>query len=386
MTLKDRISEFVRAPEISVWYNGVDLKLGTKENYAHRLMELFDLMKIHPSEFLKACDSNRKELLGRIKVSLGESRTHRGAAIAHQQRAALVSFVSYHQNQLDEPLTINFKVKLRRVRMKKGLTFEDAEKIIAECTHPYREIFRFLLWSGIDQSTFSYINGNTEILRSVQTQLSDATRDYVRIDLPPRKNNTDVYFLIVPKFAFDNLKLPISTREHRLRDGTVTGGNAITPMKLKKRWRLAAKKAGLYYVGMGAHSLRSAFQTQAVRAHVDDRMLQFQMGRGADKYGYVRPDESDVAKELRKLWAFTKPITTQDFESQRNELVSLKRELYAGEMQKLERELNALSIPMYVTRRDGSPRPLKTREETTQEVIRIKKAMGELADKLKALG
>ncbi len=196
--------------------------------------------------------------------------------------------------------------------MKKGLTFPDAEKIIAECNHPYREIFKFLLWSGMDQSTFAYINSSNNLIADIRNQLDDPTRDYVRIDLPPRKSNTDVYFVILPKFVFENLTLPVSTRTHKLRNGDTKGGKPIGPMKLKKRWSYAAKKAKLWYVGMGAHHLRSAYHTQAVRANVDDRMLLFQLGKGGDKFGYVRPDEEDVVRELRKLWKYTQPTTTPE--------------------------------------------------------------------------
>lgn len=63
---------------------------------------------------------------------------------------------------------------------------------------------------------------------------------------------------------------------------------------------------------MGAHHLRSAFHTQAVRANVDDRMLLFHLGKGGDKFGYVRPEEQDVVRELRKLWKYTQPATTPE--------------------------------------------------------------------------
>ncbi len=159
----------------------------------------------------------------------------------------------------------------------------------------------------MDQSTFSYINSNPKLLADIQGQLSDPTRDHVRIDLPPRKSNADVYFVCVPKMAFENLTLPVSTGTHTLRTGKVHGGNLIEPKKLKKRWKYASKKAKLDYVGMGAHHLRSAFHTQAVRANVDDRMLLFQLGKGGDKFGYVRPEEQDVVKELRKLWEYSSP-------------------------------------------------------------------------------
>jgi hypothetical protein len=311
MTMKDELDAFREIPEVSKWIKAADLRPRTKENYLLRLKQFFDKMTISPAQFLQDCNSNRKQLLGKIKVALGEVREH-SASIAHQQRAALISFVDFYQDQFDEPITINYKVKLRRVRMKKGLTFEQADKIIAETSHPYREIFRFLLWSGMDQSTFTYINSNPKLLAEIQRQLSDATRDYVRIDLPPRKSNMDVYFVCIPRLAFENLTLPVSTRTHKLRNGQVKGGNLIEPMKLKKRWKYASRKAKLDYVGMGAHHLRSAFHTQAVRANVDDRILLFHLGKGGDKFGYVRPEEQDVVRELRKLWNYTQPATTPE--------------------------------------------------------------------------
>jgi len=317
MTLKDRIQQFTEIPEVATWRKSADLKPRTLGNYSLRLMQIFDSMKLTPAQFLQECNSNRKHVLAEVKAALGESRI-RSPSIAHEQRAALVHFVSFYQDQFDEPITINYKVKVHRVRMKKGLTFEQADKIIAECSHPYREIFKFLLWSGMDQSTFSYINSNPELIAEIQRQLSDPTRDYVRVDLPPRKANIDVYFVLVPKFAFENLTLPVSTRTHQLRNGEVHGGKLIEPMKLKKRWKYASKKAKLDYVGMGAHHLRSAFHTQAVRANVEDRILLFHLGKGGDEYGYVRPEEEDVHRELRKVWEYNSPAAA--LEEQNKEL------------------------------------------------------------------
>jgi hypothetical protein len=122
----------------------------------------------------------------------------------------------------------------------------------------------------------------------------------------------DVYFVCVPKRAFENLTLPISTRPHKLRNGQLQGGKLIESMKLKKRWKYASKKAKLDYVGMGAHHLRSAFHTQAVRANVDDRILLFQLGKGGDKFGYVRPEEQDVVRELRKVWEYSSTAAALD--------------------------------------------------------------------------
>lgn len=92
----------------------------------------------------------------------------------------------------------------------------------------------------------------------------------------------DVYFVCVPKLAFENLTLLVSTRTHKLRNGDVRDGNLMRPEKLKKRWKYATKKTKLSYVGMRAHHLRSAFHTQSVRANVDDRILLSHLGKGGD--------------------------------------------------------------------------------------------------------
>lgn len=134
MTIRDRLTEFLQNPEVAAWYKAVDLKPRTKDGYLLRLMQFFDRLRISPTQYLKECNGSRKQLLGRIKAALGEVKDH-SASLAHQQRAALVSFTEYYQDQFDEPCVIAYKVKVRRVRMKKGLTFEDAERIIAECSH-----------------------------------------------------------------------------------------------------------------------------------------------------------------------------------------------------------------------------------------------------------
>jgi hypothetical protein len=72
MTMKDEIEAFRQIPEISKWIKAADLKPRTKEEYLLRLMHLFEKMQISPTQFLQECNSNRKQLLGRIKVTLGE--------------------------------------------------------------------------------------------------------------------------------------------------------------------------------------------------------------------------------------------------------------------------------------------------------------------------
>jgi hypothetical protein len=82
--MQDRISAFIQIPEVSAWYKAADLKPRTRENYTLRLLQFFDKIEIQPRNFLKQCDSNRKQLLGRIKAVLGEVREH-SASIAHHK-------------------------------------------------------------------------------------------------------------------------------------------------------------------------------------------------------------------------------------------------------------------------------------------------------------
>ena len=344
-SIREHVDEFVKIPEINVWLKGAELKPKTKLNYSHRLMRLLEEMQTTPKQLLTDADKDRKTLLGKIKSTLAASKEH-SASIAHQQRAALISFINYYNDQFDQPLTVNSKVKVVRVWQKREFTFDTAGKVIAECNHPYREIFRFLLWSGMDQSTFTYINGNEECLKQIREQLGDKDRDYVRIDLPPRKSNTDVYFVVIPKFAFEGLTLPVSTRENVLKSGKTIGGKLIEPNKLKKRWRLAAIKAGVYHVGMGPHQLRSAFQTRAAYAQVEDRMLQFHMGRGADKYGYVRPSELNVVNEIRKAWTYEQPATKQELSTRDAKITELERKVHSlEEAQKMLDVLDRIITP-----------------------------------------
>ena len=135
MRLKDRIDLFVQTPEVSAWYKAAHLKPRTRQNYALRLLQLFDKMEIQPGEFLEECNSNRKQILSRIKTTLSEVREH-SASIAHQQRAALVHFVSFYQDQFDEPIAINYKVNVtsNRTKMMKD-TCPSVHQLEADALH-----------------------------------------------------------------------------------------------------------------------------------------------------------------------------------------------------------------------------------------------------------
>ena len=69
MTLNERISKFLRIPEVADWHKAVDLKPKTKAEYTLRLMQILDHMKITPVQYLNDCDKNRKQLLGAVNAA-----------------------------------------------------------------------------------------------------------------------------------------------------------------------------------------------------------------------------------------------------------------------------------------------------------------------------
>ena len=53
-------------------------------------------------------------------------------------------------------------------------------------------------------------------------------------------------------------------------------------------------------------------------------MLLFQLGKGGDKYGYVRPEEEDVVRELRKVWE-PATVSKEEVDRLKNQIDELKK-------------------------------------------------------------
>ena len=291
-TVKEALGRFLKHPEVKSWYEGIvtELKESTREMYILHLMRY--LGKEDPAVFLKRAQENPREVTIEIKGRLGE-RYKRSMSAAHLTKYALRSFLGFHEVDME----IKTKIKVRRIRKKPELSWEDADRIIVETDEPYRTIFKFMKWSGLGEDEVMEIQTSPSIRRRIEAQKSNAN-PYIKIDLSPRKSTIDEFFTLAPKQYMP--EFPLKTKVHMNR-----GGSLIDPHDMQNVWRRAAKKVKLWQEGLGPHTLRSTFKSQCGKSGVARAVSEFCMGHGGgDQYGYSREttDEKYVASELRKLW------------------------------------------------------------------------------------
>ncbi len=290
---KEALRKFLEYPEVKSWYDGVgtELKESTRNLYLVYLLRYFG--KENPAYFLKTAQENPRQVAIAIKSKLGELYKHSMNA-AHQTKYALQSFLDFHEVDLE----VKAKIKVRRIRKKTELTWEDADRIIAETDEPYRSLFKFMKWSGLGEDEVMEIQKSPSIQRSIDVQRPN-TNPYIKIDLSPRKSTLDEFFTLAPKQYMPNF--PLKTKTYKDR-----GAALIEPHDMQNVWRRAAKKVKLWQEGLGPHTLRSTFRSQCARSGVAKAVAEFCMGHGGgDQYGYSREvqDEQYVASELAKLWA-----------------------------------------------------------------------------------
>jgi len=272
-------------------------------------MRLLSDLKKTPEQLLSDLDSKPKETSIEVKTALGSMRSK---VVASVRRAAVKSFAEFH----DCDLRLNgLKLRPARSRRKPYLSWDDAERIIIESKEPYRSVFRFMLWGGIGCDEFAEIQANPEVHEGIEQQRANE-KSYIRFDLRPRKSTVDDYYVLVPKQFVP--RFPVLTLKYGNRGGRPIGSN-----DLETTWQRASRRAGLRQIGMGPHTLRSAFRSQCAKAKVEEAVAEFQMGHGpGDKYGYSREvqDETYVASELSKLWKGVTPVTTAEFNERIREL------------------------------------------------------------------
>jgi hypothetical protein len=305
---KEDLAKFLENPTIKKWYTGsvTDLKPSTRDAYALHLMNYFQATD--PAVFLKAAEDEPKETALEVKTRLAQLYEHSmtGAAMTKYALRNLIQFY-------DLDMHINGRLRVKRTRKKHEFTWEESEKVILEAPEPYRSIFQFLRMSGLGEDEFAEIQSSAEIQAEIEAQRGN-DKPYVKITLEPRKSNTDDFFTLCPKEYVP--KFPVLTKKHSNR-----GGQPIDAEDLQHVWRRAARRTGLWHVGLGPHSLRSVFRTSCDGAGVRTNISEYCMGHGSDEYGYSRPGEELVAKELSKYWNRTEPAT-QDSLRERDERIS----------------------------------------------------------------
>lgn len=293
MTSKRQLTEeFSQLPDIKSWLDSSNLKPATGLYYSQRLFEFLDSEP--PKEFLNRALKNPREISIEVKKKIG-AVAQRSPALAHQMRASLKSFLEFYETEVH----MNGKLKVRRKWNKPFLSWADAEKIIAKCKQPYESIFRFMLWSGLGQDEVMEINANPGMWKRIEEQRADPKRDYIVIDLEPRKQTLTRYFTAAPK---DMVPIfPLKTLDYKVR-----GNKPVHVQCMEDRFRKAAKEVGLYSKGMGPHTLRSVFTSQCAMVGVKESVAEFVKGHGSgDAYGYRREvlNEKYLIDELRKLQA-----------------------------------------------------------------------------------
>ena len=304
--------EFLKNPRIASWTSGIESE-NTRMAYAYNLMRLLEHIKMTPEQFLEALAADKEngedrtgELVDNVLKSM------RSKSNARMVKAAVLSFAKTKHNIIFQ---LNTEIKVKRKREKRPFNWDMAEKVINECPTPYREVFRFMLYGGLDENAFMRINWNEKLndkkpLDEIAEQMKN-DKSYVRINLPPRKSNVDGYFVLVPKQFIP--KLPALTKTYT-KDGR--GGRLFTPREMQAVWQRAAERAGLYYTGLGPHKLRTAFLSKCAELGIAT-VGEWQMGHGGDKYGYDLsgideqfildgPLENGQRKGgLRRLWEST---------------------------------------------------------------------------------
>jgi integrase/predicted Zn-ribbon and HTH transcriptional regulator len=336
---KELVAQFMALPEIAKWLDGVDLKDKIKIAYADRFFTFLASDARYPppngeppKDFLEYGELMPRDLGIEIKGRIA-AITRRSAGAASYTRAAIVSFLNFYNSEVK----VNGKIKVRRKRQKPLLTWTQAERIISKAKEPYESAFRFMVWTGCGQDELFEINNSIKIQGEINRQMADP-KDYVRIDLEPRKETLDVYYLLCPKKIVP--RFPLITRAYKSlgkysKYDRIVGDWGGKPLKLSDteyRFRIVATQVGLYRLGMGPHSLRSAFSYQCAKAGVPLAISEFFKGHGgADKYGYNREvmDEEYMLKEIRKMWEFNEPATIGDVKAQAEKIKHLEETLTA---------------------------------------------------------
>lgn len=306
----EALKRFSEIPEVKNWNSGkaTENKQSTRREYMIFLMRF--LAEESPADFLKRCDKEPKAIAKEVKARLGELY-EKSNTTAKLTKYALKSFLSYH----DQEVPLNGKIKVRRVRKKPEMKWENAQKIIAESDEPYRSLFTFMLNAGLGEDEVMEIQGSPEIQHSIEDQRTNA---YVKISLTPRKSNLDEFFTLVPSEYVPTF--PVKTR----------GGALVDSHDMQSVWRRAAKKAKVYQVGLGPHQLRSAFRSQCGKADVANSVSEFFMGHGGgDKFGYSREalDEDYAAKEIGKLWTYNRAGSREAYSDLLTEVQQLREKI-----------------------------------------------------------
>lgn len=368
---KKRLAEFHKTPEIAHWKS---VFKGTSSSFALYSKYFMQYLGTEtPASFLQGCKQDPDKASMVIDAKL--TAIYRvSTSKANQTAFAILSFLKSHKIKGVEIDTKALKIVGKR--QQNYLSFEDAQAIIAEADQPYRQIFTFMVWSGLGSDEIGEVQTSKEIQQTIELQRTN-DKHYVRINMRARKSARKPFYTLVPK---DQTPIfPLLTHKIGLRGGTL-----VKPYDLRENWRRAAKKAKLWQPGIGPHILMSVFESTAGMAGTNQAAVEMCRGhRAGDVYGYARQAQNEewMASELQKYWSYSKPATRKEVQRLEEENKILKESIIPTllrEKETLERELQEL--------RPSVPSNMVGFMVESEETKAVKRRIEEITRQLKALG
>ncbi len=325
---KAEMEKLLAQKEVREWLNGITLKESTKQQYTVSLGRFLGSEKA--ADLIKEMEENPREKGREIKTRLAEN-WRKSPMSAFLQKNAILSFLQYFEveNSLRD-----HKVKVTRRFKKHELSWKQAEEIAASCREPYRSVFRFMVRTGAGLDEVEEIQNSTEKQQQIESQRS---QPFTRIDLRPRKSNSDTYFLICPTEFVPRFPCHTTTKQNRKTSKT-------NIHDMQNNFRRAATRAGHYQIGLGAHHMRTAFTTTAMKAGVYSPAIQFALGHNTDQLGYGRPDTEMQLNHLQGLWKYVAGGNGEALQKTRTEVDQLKEQL-AKQNEKIEALTDLMQHP-----------------------------------------
>lgn len=347
----ESLRRFREDPKLGVWKPSIRATSWKTLHYSMWRV----LGNILPGEFLQRLDSDPKTTKIWLKGRLTELAEQAGSTVAKHGLIALRNFAAYHE----QPFELNgYKISREsdRPRPEAFLTWAQVEQII-EAAHPtYRPALEVMLWGGLDLHRFVQINNDPAMIESVKSQLSDPKRDHVTLDVLKGRKKGDKFRVFLPRHIAE--KLPLK--------GGRGPGNLRAKGNIQYAFREAARRLGLYQLGLGVHELRDTFRTEATKRGLPEPLAEHQLGH-RDPLGYEKSfkDIDWALQHWRKFWYPEQTAIQSELERLRLENERLRDELERSRKQTGE-ELEAFRTNVVYVERQ-----LEEQQELTAKLAKM---------------
>jgi hypothetical protein len=211
------------------------------------------------------------------------------------------------------------------------LSLIEADAIISAAREPFKTIFQMGKYSAMDEHRT--IQMNREMWDTINEQLEDRSRPYIRLDFSKRKNNPRKFFTLIPREILENCPKPFLT----------TQGNLMNGNNIRQGWRSAKRRAGVKKP-VGAHELRDLFSTEWTKAELSEKVGEFMMGHNVDPNSYKKfcSDEDFVTRIYSGFVEHIEGRGKLGRVEEQNKTLTDKLEKQAEELENLRRAVTML--------------------------------------------